>query len=57
MRAYLLTSGVIFVLVTLAHFARMYAEPHVLKEPAYLLLTVLTAAMSVWAGWLWRRTV
>ena len=49
MKAYLITTGTIFGLITLAHVARMVVEPHVWTEPVFLLLTVLAAGLSVWA--------
>ena len=52
MKAYLLTTGTVFVLIIVAHIARMFAEgPGLLKEPAYVLTTVLCTALVVWA---WR---
>jgi hypothetical protein len=55
MKAYLITTGIIFALVTIAHLARMAMEPHVLTEPLYLLLTLLSAALTVWAVVVLRR--
>ena len=44
MRSYIITTGVIFGLITLAHIWRIIAEwPRFAKDPFYLLLTVLTA--------------
>jgi len=52
MKAYLVTTGVVFGLITLAHIVRMVMEgPHLLKEPLYIVLTLVTAGLSVWA---WR---
>ena len=52
MKAYLITTGTAFGLITLAHIARMVAEgPHLAKEPVFLLLTLVAAALSLWA---WR---
>ncbi len=52
MKAYLVTTGVVFGLITLAHIVRMVMEgPHLLKEPLYVVLTLVTAGLSVWA---WR---
>jgi hypothetical protein len=51
MKAYVLTTGAIFVLITLAHVGRMVAEPRVATEPWFLALTVLTAGLGAWA---WR---
>jgi hypothetical protein len=51
-RGYVLTSGVIFLLITLAHVARIVVEgPHLAREPFFVLLTIATAGLSAWA---WR---
>lgn len=50
MRAYLITTGVLFLLVVAAHVWRVVAESRALaSDPWFVLLTVLSAAMSVWA--------
>ena len=51
MKAYLLMTGGIFALITLVHIGRMVVEPHVAARPWFLALTVLSAALAVWA---WR---
>ena len=51
MKAYLITTGVIFGLITVAHLVRIIAEPHLATDPIYIVLTLLAAALSVWA---WR---
>jgi hypothetical protein len=52
MKAYLITTGTVFGLITLAHVYRMYVEgPRLAKEPVFLLLTFLAAGLSLWA-WL-----
>jgi len=60
MKPYLITSGTIFGLITLAHFWRMIAENRKLAtDPVFLLLTVLSTALCVWAFQLvraYRRT-
>ena len=58
MKAYLVTTGTIFALVTLAHLAR---TPEVwgwrVSEPlsfwSFALLTLVSAGMTVWAWRLW----
>lgn len=56
MKAYLVTSGTIFGLITLAHIARFFAEgKRVATDPVFLLLTVLAAALCGWAWVLLRR--
>ena len=50
MKAYLITTGTIFGLITAAHVLRMITESHQLaQDPIYLLLTVLSAGLCVWA--------
>lgn len=52
MKAYLITTGAVFGLITLAHLWRIVAEwPRLATEPGYLLLTVTSAILSLWA---WR---
>lgn len=55
MKAYIITSGAIFALITIAHIAHIAMETHVLREPFFLLLTLLAAALSVWAFVVLRR--
>jgi len=55
MKAYVITTGVIFALVTISHIARMTVESRVFTEPLYLLLTILSAALTVWAVVVLRR--
>ena len=51
MKAFLITTGTVFALVVIAHVARMIAEPDVVHEPLFWLLTFVAAALS---GWAWR---
>lgn len=52
MKAYLVTTGVVFGLITMAHIVRIVMEgSHLLKEPLYVILTLVAAGLSVWA---WR---
>ena len=55
MRAYVITTAVIFALITIAHVMRMVVESRVLTEPVYLLLTLLSATLTIWAVVLLRR--
>ena len=55
MKLYLIITGIIFALITIAHIVRMAVEPHVLTEPVYLLLTLVSAALAIWAVLLLRR--
>ena len=52
MKAYVMTTGTVFGLITIAHILRIIAEgPHLLREPVWILLTLAAAGM---AGWAWR---
>jgi len=56
-KAYLVTTGTIFGLITVAHLVRMVMEwPHTATEPLYVLLTVASAALCSWAFYLIRRS-
>lgn len=57
MKAYLVTTGVIFGLITIAHIARAFFEgARVATDPFYILLTLLAAAMCAWAFVLLKRS-
>ena len=50
LKAYVVTTGLIFGVITLAHLWRMAVEwQRVVSEPFYLFLTVLAAALCGWA--------
>jgi len=52
MKAYIITSGAIFGLITITHLLRMIMEGrHVATDPIYILLTILSAGLTIWA---WR---
>jgi hypothetical protein len=56
MKAYLITTGVVFALLVVAHVWRVVTESrHLATEPDFIVITLAAAAMSVWA-WrlLWR---
>jgi hypothetical protein len=52
MRNYVMTTGVLFGLVTMAHIWRVFEEGSSLAtDPGFILLTLAAAALSLWA---WR---
>ena len=57
MKAYLITTGTVFGLITVAHIWRAFAEgSRVATDPFFLLLTALSAALCLWACrlvWRW----
>ena len=57
MKAYLITTGTVFGLLALAHVWRVIGESRALGvDPWFVVITVLSAAMSVWAFRLLRMT-
>jgi hypothetical protein len=55
LKAYLAVTGFVFALVTVLHIWRMVAENRGLAtDPVFLILTVLTTGLCVWAVALFR---
>jgi len=56
MKAYVITTGAVFGLLTLAHIWRVIEEgPQLATEPWYVLITVAAAVLCLWAlRLLWR---
>ncbi len=56
MKTYVVTTGVIFGLITLAHIWRVIEEgPQLARDPWYVLLTIAAAVLCIWAvRLLWR---
>jgi hypothetical protein len=55
MKAYIMTTGVVFALIAIAHVVHIAMERTVLREPMFLVLTLLAVAFSVWAFVVLRR--
>jgi hypothetical protein len=50
MKAYLITTGIIFGLITGAHIWKAFAEgPGTAENPLFIVLTLLAASLCVWA--------
>lgn len=57
MKAYLITTGIIFGLITVAHILRVIFEGiDRAKDPFFILLTMLAAGLCVWA-WKLLKTI
>lgn len=56
MKAYVMTTGAVFGLLTVAHIWRVVEEgPHLATEPSYVLITIAAALLCLWAcRLLWR---
>jgi hypothetical protein len=59
-KTYVITTGTVFGLLTLAHIWRAIDEgPHLATDPWFILITVAAAALCLWAGglvWRWRSS-
>ena len=51
MKAYVMTTGAVFGLLTLAHLLRIIVERHLATDPLYILITVAAGSLCFWA---WR---
>ena len=56
MKAYVITTGIVFALIVVAHVARVMAEgAQLLKEPSFIFTSLLSVALCVWAWRVLRR--
>ena len=56
MKAYIITTGLIFALLAVAHVARLMAEgTHVLTDPIFLPTSICSVGMVVWAAFLLKK--
>jgi hypothetical protein len=51
MRTYVITSGAIFGLITLAHLVRLVLERRLIPDPVFIIFTLISAGLTIWA---WR---
>lgn len=49
MKAYVTTTGAVFGLLTLAHIWRGFVEPNLVRAPWFILITLITFALCLWA--------
>lgn len=57
MRAYVITTGVVFGLLTAVHVWRVIVEgAQLAKDPWWILVTAIAAALSIWAFVVLRRS-
>jgi hypothetical protein len=55
MRTYVIIAGAVFGLLTAAHIWRIVVEPHLARDPWFLLTTVASAVLCVGAWRVARR--
>ena len=51
MKPYVMTTGVLFGLLTVAHVWRMFVETQLATDPSYLAITAIAAGLALWS---WR---
>lgn len=57
MKAYIATTGIVFFLLAVAHVARILVEgTHVLTEPIFVITSIASVAIFIWAVVMFRRT-
>ena len=57
MKAYVMTTGTLFGLLTLAHIWRIIEEgTHLATDPWYILITISAAALGVWSWLVLKRS-
>lgn len=56
MKTYVVTTGAVFGLLTAVHLWRMIEETHLATDPGFILVTVASAALCVWAWRVVRRS-
>jgi len=56
MKAYVATTGVLFLLLTVVHVLRAFQETQMARDPWFILTTVLSAGLAIWALRVFRRT-
>ena len=56
MKSYVIATGVVFGLLTLVHLWRIIEEPHLARDPWFILLTVVAGALCLGAWRLVRRS-
>ena len=56
MKAYVIATGAVFALLTLAHLWRIiWEKPELARDPFFIAITAIAAGLAVWAGVVLRR--
>ncbi len=51
MRAYVITTGALFGLLTIAHIVKIILERRLIPDPVFIIFTLISAVLTIWA---WR---
>lgn len=54
MRAYIATTGILFVLLASAHVIRVFQESHLARDPWFVVTTLISVVLAGWAFRLYR---
>jgi hypothetical protein len=54
MKAYIATTGVLFLMIAGAHMVRVSSERHLARDPWFIATTIIALALVVWAARLLR---
>jgi len=49
MKAYIAVTGFFFIVITVSHIVRVSIESNLVRDPWFLVATVIAAGMSFWA--------
>lgn len=55
MKAYLVTTSVLFALLAATHVVRVFQERHLARDPWFIATTLIAVALVVWGTSLLRR--
>ena len=56
MKAYIITTGIVFALLAVSHVARVFVEGgYLVKEPVFVFTTIASVSIFVWAIILLKR--
>ena len=54
-RTYVVVTGIVAAVLTALHVWRMFEEPHLIRQPSFIAITLASAAISLWAWRVARR--
>jgi NO-binding membrane sensor protein with MHYT domain len=55
MKAYVISTGATFALLAVMHLWRVTVEPHLARDPWFLIATAASGGLAVWAWHVVRR--
>lgn len=55
MRTYVIVTGIVFTLVTLAHFGLIASKPESISDPVFMVSTAISTGLAIWSWVTLRR--